>query len=61
MFILTGVEITDGNPFVWIEGVFSSRESAREAINATKKAYEEDYGESPEEAGVEFEIHEVEV
>lgn len=58
-FVVTGAQVSEGNAYVWVEGVFHSRTKAYEAITVAEEAYERDYEESAEEAGVEFEVHEV--
>lgn len=59
MFVLTGVVVSDGYPFVWVESLYPTYEEAHAAIKLAEEAYEKEYGETAEEAGVEFDIHEV--
>lgn len=58
-YIVTGVEVVDGYPCVWIVGKTISREEAEEVIEEAKEKYLEDYGSSFEENGVEFEVHKI--
>ena len=59
MFVLTGAQVMDGDPSVWVEGVYNTQREAYEAQYLANLRYEEDYGETAEEAGVEWEVHRV--
>lgn len=59
MFILTGAQVMDGNPHVWVEGAYNTQREAYEAQYFANDRYEEDYGETAEDAGVEWEVHRV--
>lgn len=58
--VVTGVQIMDGDPYVWVETVEATQKKAHEAIFFARQRYEEDYGQTSEEAGVEFEVHSME-
>lgn len=58
-YVVTGVQVLDGDPFVWIVGKAISMKEAEEIVEEAKEKYLEDYGPSLEENDVEYEVHKI--
>lgn len=58
-YIVTGAEVSDGYPVVWIVGKAISLEEAYEIVEDAEKQYLESNGKSAEEVGIEYEVHKI--
>lgn len=58
-YVVTGVCVMDGYANVWVVGLSPDRLHADGLIKEDEEKFFEDYGKTPEQAGVEYEVHKV--
>lgn len=59
MYVITGCQVTDGDPYCWVVDVVNEKHEADATVDFAIKCWEEDYGKSFSDSGVDFIITEL--